>query len=137
MSAVEPGVVLPTIEVAVALCERHGWLVRDIGSLASALSRPGQVVWGTEAYTGLHAKAAALLDALNRSHPLLDGNKRLAWTLVAATYRVNGFKLVAAPHDIDRFMREVGGDEHLGLDEIQRWLSEHCASVENTFTAPA
>ncbi|GEL93888.1 type II toxin-antitoxin system death-on-curing family toxin [Cellulomonas composti] len=123
-------VVLPTTEIAVALCRRHGWQVRDVGLLASALSRPGQVVWGVEAYVGLHAKAAALLDSISRSHPLLDGNKRLAWTLVAAMYRVNGHRLVASADEVDHFMRTVGGDEHLSLIEVETWLRAHAAEAD-------
>ncbi|WP_051681958.1 type II toxin-antitoxin system death-on-curing family toxin [Cellulomonas sp. HZM] len=116
---------LPTAEIALDLCDRQGWRVRDVGLLASAVSRPAQVVRGREAYVGLHAKCAALLDAVSRSHPLLDGNKRLAWMLVAATYRVNGLRIVAKVDEADAFMRSVGGDVHMGLDEISSWLSSH------------
>lgn len=38
---------------------------------------------GQDAYPDLFAKAAALLHSLARNHPLVDGNKRLAWL---ATY---------------------------------------------------
>src|SRR4051812_15745997 len=106
-------VVLPTVEVAVDLCRRERWHVRDLGGLASAVARPGQVVFGAEAYVGLHAKGAALLDAISRSDPLLDGNKRLAWMLVAAMYRVNGHRLATTAADGDAFMRAVGGDDQL------------------------
>ena len=72
----------PELADALDICDRLRLHVRDAGALASAIERPAQVVWGEEAYVGIHAKAAALLDAINRSHPLVDGNKRLSVLLV-------------------------------------------------------
>src|SRR4051812_20315367 len=57
--------------------------MRDIGLLESAVHRPRASVLGQDAYPDLFAKAAALLHSLARNHPLVDGNKRLAWL---ATY---------------------------------------------------
>jgi len=57
--------------------------VRDVGLLEAAVHRPRASVLGQDAYPDVFAKAAALLHSLARNHPLLDGNKRLAWL---ATY---------------------------------------------------
>jgi death-on-curing protein len=57
--------------------------VRDLGLLDAAIHRPRASVLGSDAYPDLFAKAAALLHSLARSHPLVDGDKRLAWL---ATY---------------------------------------------------
>ena len=57
--------------------------VRDVGLLEAAIHRPRASVLGQEAYPDPFAKAAALLHSLARNHPLVDGNKRLAWL---ATY---------------------------------------------------
>lgn len=51
--------------------------VRDLGLLESAAHRPTTSLWGQEAYPALKLKAAALMDSLVNSHPLVDGNKRL------------------------------------------------------------
>lgn len=118
------------MEAALDFCELLGLYIRDEGALASALARPAAVVWGVEAYEGLHAKAAALLDALNRSHPLLDGNKRLSWTMTDVLYRLNGHRLVAEPRDVDRSVRSVGGDDHLTLEEIAAWLEAHARPLD-------
>jgi death on curing protein len=53
--------------------------VRDIGLLEAAVHRPRASVLGNDAYPDLLTKAAALLHSLARNHPLIDGNKRLAW----------------------------------------------------------
>jgi death on curing protein len=57
--------------------------VRDIGLLEAAVHRPRTSVLGQDAYPDLFTKAAALVHSLARNHPLVDGNKRLAWL---ATY---------------------------------------------------
>jgi death-on-curing protein len=59
----------PTMDDAVYFCERAGLYIRDPGALASAIARPAAVVWGSEAYDGIHRKGAALLDGIRRSHP--------------------------------------------------------------------
>ena len=53
--------------------------VRDVGLLEAAVHRPRASVLGQDAYPDLLTKAAALLHSLARNHPLIDGNKRLAW----------------------------------------------------------
>ena len=124
------GVEYPTLDDAVYVCERLGLYVRDGGALESALARPASIVWGTEAYVGIHLKGAALLDALNRSDPLVDGNRRLSWTMVDLLYTLNGLRLTVEPGEGDAFIRAVGGDEHLGLDEIAVWLERRSAAID-------
>jgi death on curing protein len=68
-------------------------VVRDVGLLESALARPQATAFGTDAYRGLDAKAAALLHSLARNHALVDGNKRLALAAIIAFYGVNGRRL--------------------------------------------
>lgn len=114
----------PELADALDICDRLALHIRDSGSLASAVDRPAQVVYGTEAYIGIHAKGAALLDAINRSHPLIDGNKRLSVLLVMLLYRLNGYDLVIDAAEGDEFIREVAGDVHLEMGTIAAWLEE-------------
>ncbi len=53
--------------------------VSDVGLLDAAAGRPRSSAFGEAAYPTLALKAAALLHSLARNHPLVDGNKRLAW----------------------------------------------------------
>ena len=64
--------------------------VRDAGLLVSAAARPASTVFGTEAYLLFSEKVAALLHALARNYPLLDGNKRLAWSAARVFCLMNG-----------------------------------------------
>ena len=67
--------------------------VRDIGLLDSAAHRPQASAFGRDAYSTIHEKAAALLEAVTRNHALVDGNKRLAWAAVVVFYDLNSFGL--------------------------------------------
>ena len=64
--------------------------VRDIGLLSAAAGRPLTSVFGEDAYRDLPTKAAALLHSLARNHPLVDGNKRLAWLATVVFLDLNG-----------------------------------------------
>ncbi len=68
--------------------------VRDIGLLESAAARPQTTIFGKDAYKTFEEKSAALIHALARNHPLIDGNKRLAWSATRIFCLMNG-------HDID------------------------------------
>lgn len=80
------------IEDALQVVDRYGFHVRDVGLLASALARPATTVMGSEAYPALALKAAALLESVARFHPLIDGDKRTAWTLMVLLLWINGFR---------------------------------------------
>jgi death on curing protein len=67
--------------------------VRDIGLLDAAIHRPRASVLGQDAYPDLFTKAAALLHSLARNHPLVDGNKRLAWLATYVFCAKNGVEL--------------------------------------------
>ncbi|MFE7507899.1 type II toxin-antitoxin system death-on-curing family toxin [Promicromonospora sp. NPDC057488] len=99
------------------VAERIKPVVRDRGLLESALSRASMSSYGQELYPGIHLKMAATLDSVNRNHPLVDGNKRLAWIVVAATYRVNGHPELAGTVDDHEalVMRVASGHPDLDL----------------------
>ena len=79
------------LDDALHVVTRLGFHVRDAGLLSSALARPATTVRGVAAYPDLATKAAALLESLARNHPLVDGNKRLSWTLTVLFCWINGY----------------------------------------------
>lgn len=64
--------------------------VQDVGLLDSAVARPKSSAFGEDAYPTLSLKAAALLHSLTGNHPLVDGNKRLAWLATVVFTDLNG-----------------------------------------------
>ena len=80
--------------------------MRDLGLLDAAVHRPRASVLGQDAYPDLLTKAAALLHSLARNHPLVDGNKRLAWLATYVFCAKNGVEL--DPDDDDAYDLVIG-----------------------------
>lgn len=86
-------------------------VVRDVGLLEGALGRPRATVLGDDAYPDLHRKAAALLHALLHNQPLIDGNKRLAWTAAAVFLGVNGHRVSTGDDEVVALVDAVAAGE--------------------------
>ena len=103
--------------------------VRDVGLLESALHRPRASVLGQDAYPDLLTKAAALLHSLARNHPLVDGNKRLAWLATYVFCAKNGVEL---DPDDDAAYDLVVAVASGSLDDVDK-----VAAVLESFARPA
>ena len=90
--------------------------VRDIGLLDAALGRPRSTVFGNDAYPTLALKAAALLHSLAKSHPLVDGNKRLAWLATTVFLELNGHGTSLDDEAAFRLVWDVAAGDHLVED---------------------
>ncbi|MEQ9324175.1 MAG: type II toxin-antitoxin system death-on-curing family toxin, partial [Polyangiaceae bacterium] len=66
---------------------------------AAAASRPQASAFGDDAYPDVWTKAAALLHSIVKSHPLIDGNKRLGWVACAVFLDLNGNDPTIASND--------------------------------------
>ena len=111
-----------TLDDAIALIRRMGiGPVRDIGLLDSALARPRSSAFGEDAYPSLELKAAALLDSLTNNHPLVDGNKRLAWLATTVFLDLNGYRVDLNDDQAFDLVWDIASNR-FGLDEIIRRL---------------
>jgi death-on-curing protein len=104
----------------------HG--VRDLGLLESAVARPQATFDGSDLYTDVFAKAAALMESLVKNHPFVDGNKRTGLAAVAVFLRRNGCNLTASTTDVEAVTLRVAA-EGLSLDQLAAWLRS--ASTES------
>lgn len=98
--------------------------LRDVGLLASAAARPATAVFGADAYPVFSDKVAALMHSLARNHPLVDGNKRLAWSAGRAFCILNGRDLHYSVEDAETFMFAVAAGD-LDVPEIAAWIESH------------
>lgn len=89
--------------------------VRDVGLLDAAAARPRSSAFGDDAYPTLSLKAAALMHSLARSHPLVDGNKRIAWLAVVVFLDLNG----AAPNVTNDAAFNLVMDVATGVADVQ------------------
>ncbi|WP_455353478.1 type II toxin-antitoxin system death-on-curing family toxin [Streptomyces sp. SYSU K217416] len=87
------------LDLAELACPGQQVAVRDLGLLSSAVHRPQSQMFGIEAYTDLFEKAAALLQSLAVNHPLVDGNKRMAWMCTVVFLDFNGTEMVDVDQD--------------------------------------
>ncbi len=121
---------LPTVEDICAahdaVIEESGGLagIRDLGSIASAVGRMSAGAGGTELFSTLHEKVAALLEALVQNHGFVDGNKRTALASAAAMLALNGWRLDYEDEDAVKFVIGVALHD-IDFDGIVAWLREH------------
>ncbi len=92
--------------------------IRDLGLLGAAAARPSASAFGEDAYPDLWSKAASLLHSLVKSHPLVDGNKRLGWLATAVFLEINRVEVVGLSNDdvYDLVMGVAAGSHE--VDEI-------------------
>lgn len=110
-------------EDSIAIAHQMGFLIRDAGLLASAAARPSTTAFGEDIYSTFNQKCAALIEGINRNHPLVDGNKRLSWVCAVNFADLNGWDLVADQVEIYRTITAVAAEE-LSLDNLEHWVSE-------------
>jgi death-on-curing protein len=96
--------------------------VRDVGLLDAAVHRPRASVLGQDAYPDVFAKAAALLHSLARNHPLVDGNKRLAWLATYVFCAKNGIELDPGDDDAYELVVGIAAGEIDDVAVIADWL---------------
>jgi death-on-curing protein len=100
--------------------------LRDAGLLASAAVRPRTTVFGADAYPRFADKAAALLHSLARNHPLVDGNKRLAWAATRTFCLLNDRDLTYQVDDAEALVQGVASGV-LDVPRIAEWIADHLA----------
>jgi death-on-curing protein len=111
-------------DVLLAHEQEVGPPVYDFGLLEGAVMRPQAPAGGSDAFQGPHAKAAALMHALIRNHPFLDGNKRTAWLAVVLFYGLNGYSTTASDDDVIGATEATArGDADVG--ELADWLASY------------
>jgi death-on-curing protein len=108
------------LEIAAAILPTVS--IRDAGLLASAAARPQTTLLGRDAYPSFAEKAAALMHSLARNHPLLDGNKRLAWAATRIFCLLNGRDIVFAVDDAEALVVATAAGE-LDLPQLAAHLS--------------
>jgi death on curing protein len=109
--------------------------VRDLGLLDAAVHRPRASVLRQDAYPDMFTKAAALLHSLARNHPLVDGNKRLAWLATYVFCAKNGIELDPSDDDAYELVVGVAAGEIDEVAVIADWLRSAARSVADARVA--
>ena len=105
----------------------HGGMpgLRDDTSLESALARPRQLLaYAPDA--DLPALAAAYGYGPARNHPYNDGNKRVAFVVMAVFLGLNGLELTASEAEVVTTMIALASGE-LDEETLTDWIRLHTA----------
>jgi death-on-curing protein len=100
--------------------------LRDRGLLEAALFRPQ-----TGYYSDLIAEASALWESLSQNHPLVDGNKRVAFAAMFTFLAINSALLEADGEGTWEFLSGLYERGEFEFVVLERWLRT------NTSAAPA
>ena len=106
-------------EIHQIMIERFGGApgLRDVGALESALFRPQSGY-----YADLVAEACALLESLAIIHPVIDGNKRVAYASMEIFLLVNGMRVNATQQQIYRFLMRQFEANQFELAALEKWF---------------
>ncbi len=130
----EPAWILSEVAIAVhsMLLAEHGGLhgLRDPAALESALARARQR-HAYDSAASLFELAAAYGYGIARSHPFVDGNKRVALAITAVFLEVNGYSLDATEPEAVVIIQQLASGR-LGESAYAAWLeSMSVSAVEN------
>lgn len=108
----------------------HGGMpgLRDENGLESALARPRQRL-SYDPETDLAALAAAYGHGLARNHPYNDGNKRVAFVVMAVFLRLNGYELLASETDVVTTIVALASGE-LEEETLANWIRGNSTALE-------
>ena len=98
--------------------------IRDIGLLESALARPFATFDDNDLYPNPTEKASAILESIVINHPIIDGNKRTAYTLMRLILLENGLDIFASQESkYDLVISASTGK--FRFDEIRNWIQSN------------
>ncbi len=114
----------PSFDDVQEWCADRGYVARDWGLLSAAIGRALTTVGGVEVYPTLWDKAAATLDSIERSHPFIDGNKRVGFLVTVLVLRGNGIddSFVSDDEWYDLIM--TAASSHLDVAELAQRLRD-------------
>ncbi|MBS3956981.1 MAG: type II toxin-antitoxin system death-on-curing family toxin [Clostridiales bacterium] len=99
--------------------------LRDENLLESALARPRQLFSYT-AGADIATLAAAYGYGLARNHPYNDGNKRVAFVVMAVFLGLNGLEFTASEADVVTTIVALASEE-IEEDALADWIRLHTA----------
>lgn len=101
--------------------------IRDLGLLESALAHPRSTFGGEELYPTIVEKAAAIGFSLIRSHPFVDGNKRIGHAAMEVFLMLNGYEIEGSVEEQERVILGVASGD-LDRQAFVNWLRTHIST---------
>ena len=112
------------------LLQRYGGSagLRDRNLLESAIAQPKITVGGKYAHKTIFDKAAAYGFHICMNHPFVDGNKRVAFTLMDIFLQKNGWDITSQEEEAYSMMMSLASGK-LTKAELSSWLKDHTSKI--------
>ena len=96
-----------------------------MNSAESALAAPFAGFGNTDLYPNPAVKAAILCSRIVRNHPLIDGNKRVAYIAMRELLVRNGHEWIRPDDDEAAEMVERLAARDISEEQFAAWVTEH------------
>ena len=100
----------------------HG--IRDMRLLESSVMSCTQTFGSEELYPTVIEKASRLAFSVCKNHPFIDGNKRVAVTVLLVVLRMNGVTLSFTQQELITLGLGIA-DGSIDYDNIIEWVRDH------------
>ena len=98
--------------------------VKDPNLLDSAINRPKQSVFGSDAYPTIYEKAAALFESIAKNHAFHNANKRTALASLIIFLKINHFRWTMGIEEEQDFTVDVVNHKYT-FEEIVSIIKNH------------
>ncbi len=103
--------------------------IRDQGALESAVAQPTMTFGENDLYPTLADKAAAIAFSLVKSHPFVDGNKRIGHYAMETFLILNGHEVTAPSDEQEQVMLKLAAGE-MERDAFVGWVHSHVRPLQ-------
>lgn len=98
--------------------------IRDKGLIESALNRGLATFDGTELFSSIYEKVAAITFSLVNNHGFVDGNKRVGLSVMLLLLRLNDINIKYTQEELIELGLKVA-DGSWKEPDIYTWITEH------------
>ena len=103
--------------------------VKEPNLLDSALNRPKQSVFGSDAYPTIYEKAAALFEFIAKNHAFHNANKRTALASLIIFLRLNNYQWTMGIEEEQDFTVDVVNHKYT-FEEIVSTIESHAEEIK-------
>jgi len=105
--------------------------VKEPALLNSAVNRPKQSAFGSDAYPSIYDKAAALYQSVVQNHPFFNANKRTGFVSLVIFLKNNGIEFKANTKEVVEFTIQIADQQNkISLEDISSWIKSHSTSPD-------
>ncbi|RKQ33237.1 type II toxin-antitoxin system death-on-curing family toxin [Oceanobacillus halophilus] len=102
--------------------------VKESNLLDSAINRPKQSVFGSDAYPSIHEKAAALFESIAKNHAFHNANKRTALASLIVFLKINYYQWTMGIEEEQDFTVDVVNHKYT-FEEIVSTIRNHTEKI--------